>query len=207
MLKKTVVLLMSYCLFAFSPIIHAKTVLIVGDSLSAGYGLVAGEEWPALMQKRLAQKYPKYNIVNASLSGETSTGGLARFAALLKQHPAEMVIIELGANDGLRGQSLTQLHSNLASMIEQAQATSAKVLLLGMLVPPNYGKRYSNAFQKVYTDLQKQYQVAFVPFFLDGIAGDEDLLLSDNLHPNAEAQPLILENIWQSVEDLLQKAP
>lgn len=198
---------MSYCLFAFSPIIHAKTVLIVGDSLSAGYGLVAGEEWPALMQKRLAQKYPKYNIVNASLSGETSTGGLARFAALLKQHPAEMVIIELGANDGLRGQSLTQLHSNLASMIEQAQATSAKVLLLGMLVPPNYGKRYSNAFQKVYTDLQKQYQVAFVPFFLDGIAGDEDLLLSDNLHPNAEAQPLILENIWQSVEDLLQKAP
>ncbi len=207
MLKKTVVLLMSYCLFAFSPIIHAKTVLIVGDSLSAGYGLVAGEEWPALMQKRLAQKHPEYNIVNASLSGETSTGGLARFAALLKQHPAEMVIIELGANDGLRGQSLTQLHSNLASMIEQAQATSAKVLLLGMLVPPNYGKRYSNAFQKVYTDLQKQYQVAFVPFFLDGIAGDEDLLLSDNLHPNAEAQPLILENIWQSVEDLLQKAP
>lgn len=207
MLKKNVILLISYCLFAFSPIIHAKTVLIVGDSLSAGYGLVAGEEWPALMQKRLEQTHPEYNIVNASLSGETSTGGLARFAALLKQHPAEIVIIELGANDGLRGQSLTQLHSNLASMIEQAQATSAKVLLLGMLVPPNYGKRYSDAFQKVYTDLQKQYPVAFVPFFLEGIAGDENLLLSDNLHPNAKAQPLILENIWQSVEDLLQKAP
>lgn len=205
--KKIIVFVLSYCLFAFSPIIHAKTLLIVGDSLSAGYGLVAGEEWPALMQAQITQKYPQYTIVNASVSGETSTGGLARFASLLEQHPAAIVIIELGANDGLRGQSLTQLHSNLASMIEQAQAASAKVLLLGMLVPPNYGKRYSDAFQKVYTDLQKQYQVAFVPFFLDGIAGDEDLLLSDNLHPNAKAQPLILKNIWQSVEDLLQNTP
>lgn len=205
--KKIIVFVLSYCLFVFSPIIHAKTLLIVGDSLSAGYGLVAGEEWPALMQTQITQKYPQYTIVNASVSGETSTGGLARFASLLEQHPAAIVIIELGANDGLRGQSLTQLHSNLASMIEQAQAASAKVLLLGMLVPPNYGKRYSDAFQKVYTDLQKQYQVAFVPFFLDGIAGDEDLLLSDNLHPNAKAQPLILKNIWQSVEDLLQNTP
>jgi|SRR5690554_1272142 len=205
--KKIIVFVLSYCLFVFSPIIHAKTLLIVGDSLSAGYGLVADEEWPALMQTQITQKYPQYTIVNASVSGETSTGGLARFASLLEQHPAAIVIIELGANDGLRGQSLTQLHSNLASMIEQAQAASAKVLLLGMLVPPNYGKRYSDAFQKVYTDLQKQYQVAFVPFFLDGIAGDEDLLLSDNLHPNAKAQPLILKNIWQSVEDLLQNTP
>lgn len=207
MLKKNAVLFIAYCLFAFSPIIHAKTLLIVGDSLSAGYGLVAGEEWPALLQNRLKQTHPQYTIVNASLSGETSSGGLSRFSALLEQHPADIVILELGANDGLRGQSLKLLHSNLSRMIEQAQASSAKVLLLGMMVPPNYGKRYSDAFQKVYTDLQEHYAIAFVPFFLEGIAGNEDLLLSDNLHPNAKAQPLILENIWESIEDLLQNAP
>lgn len=188
-------------------LVQANVILVHGDSLSAGYGLSQGDEWPALLQKSLQQSHPHYKVVNSSLSGETTSGGLARFDALLTQHQPSIVILELGANDGLRGQPLNLMRDNLAKMIEKSQAINAEVLLLGVMIPPNYGARYSNAFHQVYFQLQKQFNLALVPFFLEGVAGIDHLMQQDGLHPTAEAQPIILENIGKSLAPLLQKTP
>ena len=181
----------------------AGTVLIVGDSISAGFGLDTREGWVALLEKRLKQEGFDDRVVNASISGDTSAGGQARLPALLAAHKPDLVILELGGNDGLRGQLPTQLKQNLASMIEQARKAGAKVLLLGMQLPPNYGVRYTQAFARVYSELAEEKNVALVPFFLDGVGGHPELMQADGLHPAVGAQGQLLENVWPTLKPLL----
>jgi acyl-CoA thioesterase-1 len=181
----------------------AGTVLIVGDSISAGFGLDTSKGWVALLQQRLKKEGFDDKVVNASISGDTSAGGLARLPAALAAHKPDVVVIELGGNDGLRGQPPAQLQQNLASMIEQSQASGAKVLLLGMQIPPNYGKRYVDAFAKVFNDVATAKKVPLVPFFLEGIGGNPALMQADGLHPAVGAQGKLLENVWPTLKPLL----
>ncbi|BAU74785.1 arylesterase [Metapseudomonas furukawaii] len=181
----------------------AGTVLVVGDSISAALGLESSQGWVSLLEKRLVEKGYDKQVVNASISGDTSAGGLSRLPALLAEHKPELVIIELGGNDGLRGQPPAQLQQNLAGMIDSSRAQGAAVLLLGMRLPPNYGARYTSAFAKVYSDLAEQKQVPLVPFFLEGVGGVPELMQPDGIHPQANAQPRLLENVWPTLEPLL----
>ena len=181
----------------------AGTVLIVGDSISAGFGLDTRKGWVALLEQRLKKEGFDDKVVNASISGDTSAGGLARLPAALAEHKPEVVIIELGGNDGLRGMPPTQLQQNLASMIQKSQDSGAKVLLLGMQIPPNYGKRYVDAFAKVFADVAQQKKVPLVPFFLEGIGGNSQLMQADGLHPAVAAQGKLLENVWPTLKPLL----
>ena len=181
----------------------AGTVLIVGDSISAAFGLDTRQGWVALLEKRLKDQGFNDRVVNASVSGDTSAGGQARLPALLAEHKPEVVILELGGNDGLRGQPPRQLQQNLASMIDSCQAQGAKVLLLGMQLPPNYGVRYTQAFSQVYSELASEKKVALVPFFLDGVGGHPELMQADGLHPAAAAQGKLLENVWPTLKPLL----
>ncbi|WP_348748583.1 arylesterase [Pseudomonas rhodesiae] len=181
----------------------AGTVLIVGDSISAGFGLDTRKGWVALLEQRLKNEGFDDTVVNASISGDTSAGGLARLPAALAAHKPEVVIIELGGNDGLRGQPPAQLQQNLASMIQQSRDSGAKVLLLGMQIPPNYGKRYVEAFNKVFGDVAQEKKVPLVPFFLEGVGGHAELMQADGLHPAVGAQDKLLENVWPSLKPLL----
>ncbi|GAA0272728.1 MULTISPECIES: arylesterase [Pseudomonas] len=181
----------------------AGTVLIVGDSISAGFGLDTRKGWVALLEQRLKNEGFDDTVVNASISGDTSAGGLARLPAALAAHKPEVVIIELGGNDGLRGQPPAQLQQNLASMIQQSRDSGAKVLLLGMQIPPNYGKRYVEAFNKVFGDVAQEKKVPLVPFFLEGVGGHPELMQADGLHPAVGAQDKLLENVWPSLKPLL----
>ncbi|OBZ20639.1 arylesterase [Pseudomonas protegens] len=181
----------------------AGTVLIVGDSISAAFGLDTRQGWVALLEKRLKDQGFNDRVVNASVSGDTSAGGQARLPALLAEHKPEVVILELGGNDGLRGQPPRQLQQNLASMIDSSQAQGAKVLLLGMQLPPNYGVRYTQAFSQVYSQLASEKKVALVPFFLDGVGGHPELMQADGLHPAVAAQGKLLENVWPTLKPLL----
>lgn len=181
----------------------AGTVLIVGDSISAALGLDTRIGWVALLEQRLHNEKIDDQVVNASISGDTSDGGLARLPALLTQHHPQVVIIELGGNDGLRGQPPAQLQQNLGAMIDQSRASGAKVLLLGMRMLPNYGVRYTNAFAAVYGDLAAQKKVALVPFFLEGIAGHPELMQADGIHPSAAAQGQLLDTVWPALKPLL----
>ena len=181
----------------------AGTLLIVGDSISAGFGLDTRLGWVSLLEQRLKQQGYDDKVINASISGDTSAGGLARLPALLAAHKPDVVIVELGGNDGLRGQPPAQLKQNLASMIDQSRAEGAKVLLLGMQIPPNYGVRYTTAFAKVYSDLAEEKKVALVPFFLEGIGGHPDLMQADGVHPAASAQEMLLNNVWSVLKPLL----
>ena len=181
----------------------AGTVLIVGDSISAGFGLDTRKGWVALLEQRLKNEGFDDTVVNASISGDTSAGGLARLPAALAAHKPKVVIIELGGNDGLRGQPPAQLQQNLASMIQQSRDSGAKVLLLGMQIPPNYGKRYVEAFNKVFGDVAQEKKVPLVPFFLEGVGGHPELMQADGLHPAVGAQDKLLENVWPSLKPLL----
>ncbi len=181
----------------------AGTLLVVGDSISAAFGLDSRQGWVALLEKRLADEGFEHAVINASISGDTSAGGAARLPALLAEHKPELVIIELGGNDGLRGQAPAQLQQNLASMVEKSQQAGAKVLLLGMRLPPNYGARYTSAFAQVFTDVSEQKQVPLVPFFLEGVGGVPGMMQSDGIHPTVSAQPLLLENAWPALKPLL----
>ncbi|SDT44324.1 arylesterase [Pseudomonas fuscovaginae UPB0736] len=181
----------------------AGTVLIVGDSISAAFGLDTRVGWVALLEKRLRDEGFKDQVVNASISGDTSAGGQARLPALLAEHKPELVIIELGGNDGLRGQLPTQLKQNLASMIDNARASGAKVLLLGMQLPPNYGARYTKAFAEVYPALAEEKNVALVPFFLEGVGGHPELMQADGIHPGPAGQDKLLNNVWPTLKPLL----
>ena len=181
----------------------AGTVLIVGDSISAGFGLDTRKGWVALLEQRLKQEGFDDKVVNASISGDTSAGGLARLPAALATHKPDVVVIELGGNDGLRGQPPAQLQQNLASMIQQSRDSGAKVLLLGMQSPPNYGKRYVEAFAKVFGDVAQKEKVPFVPFFLEGVGGHPELMQADGLHPAVAAQDKLLENVWPTLKPLL----
>lgn len=181
----------------------AGTVLVVGDSISAALGLETSQGWVSLLQKKLDSERIDHRVVNASISGDTSAGGAARLPALLGEHKPEVVIIELGGNDGLRGQPPAQLQQNLASMVKQSRQVGAKVLVLGMRLPPNYGKRYTDAFARVFSDVAKEQQVPLVPFFLEGVGGVEGMMQADGIHPAAGAQPKLLENVWPSLQPLL----
>ena len=183
-----------------------KTVLVLGDSLSAEYGLNRGSGWVALLEKKLKQEKIDARIVNASISGETTSGGRTRLPALLKQHRPDVLVIELGANDGLRGQPVSAAEANLRSMIEQAQKNRARVLLVGMRMPPNYGRSYTEKFFSMYKKLSTQYKAPLVPFMLEGVADKPALFQADRLHPNANAHPIILANIWPQFKALV-KAP
>ena len=186
---------------------QAATVLVVGDSISAAFGLETQEGWVTLLEERLLEHNPEFNVVNASISGETTGGGLARFPQLLTEHQPDYVIIELGGNDGLRGLSLTQMSSNLTRMVQQAKQQDAVVLLLGMRLPGNYGQRYTEAFYNVYQQIAEQENVAVVDFFLAGVGGEEGMMQADGVHPTQMAQPLLLDNAWQRLAPLLPLAP
>ncbi|MFG6177115.1 arylesterase [Halomonas sp. THAF12] len=177
-------------------------LLVMGDSLSAAYGIERDAGWVSLLADRLEGKA---KVINASISGETSSGGATRLPELLRQHAPEIVLLELGGNDGLRGLPPGQLRANLAGMIEQSQAAGAQVLLLGIDIPPNYGPAYRNAFTGVYDDLAERYEVALVPFLLEGVALDESLMQDDGIHPTAAAQPALLDNVWPALAPLLEQ--
>ena len=181
----------------------AQTLLVVGDSISAALGLDTSQGWVALLQKRLADEGYDYRVVNASISGDTSAGGLARLPALLAEEKPALVVIELGGNDGLRGMAPAQLQQNLASMAQKARAEGAKVLLLGIQLPPNYGPRYIEAFSKVYGAVAAQEKTALVPFFLEGVGGVQGMMQADGIHPALAAQPRLLENVWPTLKPLL----
>mgnify|MGYP000965357060 FL=1 len=186
---------------------QAATVLVVGDSISAAFGLETQEGWVTLLEERLREHNPEFKVVNASISGETTGGGLARFPQLLSEHQPDYVIIELGGNDGLRGLSLTQMSSNLTRMVQQAKQQDAVVLLLGMRLPGNYGQRYTEAFYNVYQQIAEQENVAVVDFFLAGVGGEEGMMQADGVHPTQMAQTLLLDNAWQRLAPLLPLAP
>jgi len=192
-----------WLLIALPAVAHAQAVLVVGDSLSAAYNIDIKSGWVALLEQRLAQRQPPYKVINASISGDTTAGGLARLPTLLKRYRPNVVVVELGGNDGLRGLSPDQAKRNLASMISRAQSAGAKVLLLGIKLPPNYGTRYTERFQTIYREVATERRVPLVPFVLDGVAGDADLMQADGIHPNARGQPRILENVWQRLQPLL----
>ncbi|MDY0250891.1 MAG: arylesterase [Pseudomonas sp.] len=193
------------CLFVLCSIsqVQAATVLVVGDSISAAFGLETQHGWVALLQARLLEHNAEFKVVNASISGETSGGGLARFPDLLVQYQPDYVIVELGGNDGLRGLSLTQMSANLTDMVQQAKQQGASVLLLGMRLPGNYGRRYTEAFYNVYQQIAEQEQVPVVDFFLEGVGGEKGMMQADGVHPTQIAQPLLLENAWRHLAPLL----
>jgi acyl-CoA thioesterase-1 len=180
-----------------------KTVLVVGDSLSAEYGLTRGAGWVALLEQKLKASKIDANIVNASISGETTSGGRARLPALLNQHKPQVVVIELGANDGLRGLPVPAAESNLRQMITMSQQKGAKVMLVGMRMPPNYGRAYTERFFGMFNTLSKEYKAPLVPFMLEGVADKPALFQADRLHPNAQAHPIILNNIWPTFSTLI----
>ena len=182
-----------------------KSILVLGDSLSAAYGIAAARGWVALLGERMARERPDYRVVNASVSGETSAGGRARVAGELARHRPAVVIVELGGNDGLRGLSSAQMKDNLAAIVSSAQQAGARVLLVGMKVPPNYGPDYGERFERVFVELQKRYGTALVPFLLEGFGERRELFQSDGIHPTEEAQPLMLERVWQALAPLLKK--
>jgi acyl-CoA thioesterase I len=175
-------------------------ILVFGDSLSAGYGIAADQAWPKLLEQELARKGKKFRIVNASVSGETTAGGVTRFPASLKQHRPQWVILALGANDGLRGLPIETMKQNLAKMINQAQSAGAKVHLIGMKMPPNYGTSYTEQFAAVYPALAKQYKLSLSPFLLAPVIQKNQYFQADQLHPTAAAQPLLLQYILQDLK-------
>jgi len=178
-------------------------ILIVGDSLSAGYGLEPEESWVALLQNRLTAEGYGHTVVNASISGDTTGGGVRRLPRALEAHQPGIVVIELGGNDGLRGTPVMVIRQNVSRMIGLAQDAGARVVLAGMVMPPNYGQKYTDAFANVFTDLADDYDAALVPFFMDGVALDPTKMQPDQIHPNADGQPILLDNIWPVLRDLL----
>ena len=180
-------------------------VLVVGDSLSAGYGVAVDSTWVALLQQRLAKQGYGYRVVNASISGDTTGGARTRLPRALELHKPAVVILELGGNDGLRGLPLRQVRENFQFLIERSKDAGAQVVLIGMRMPPNYGAAYADAFHALYAELARQYGTPLVGFFLDGVALDENLMQADGIHPTAAAQPRLLDNLWPALQKVLKK--
>ncbi len=176
---------------------------MLGDSLSAAFGIEVRHGWVALLQQRLDQQKFPYKVVNASISGDTTAGGLARLPKLLAQHKPDIVIVELGGNDGLRGLSPEQARKNLMAIVTRTKSSGAKILLLGVRLPPNYGTQYNERFQRIYTDVAAAQRTPLVPFILEGVAGDSVLMQSDGIHPTAQGQPRLLENVWNKLRVML----
>lgn len=194
-----------FCLLLSGPLqagaAAAPTILVFGDSLSAAYGIPRESGWVSLLQQRL----PGYRVVNASVSGETTAGGLTRLPGVLAAHSPALTILELGANDGLRGLSLKQMRANLDEMVRLCQDSRAQVVLVGIRLPPNYGLSYTAQFAAVYADLGRRHKTALVPFLFEGFAGNRDAFQEDGLHPTAATQPLLLANVWRALLPLLRK--
>jgi acyl-CoA thioesterase I len=188
-----------------SPMARAPTILVFGDSLSAGYGINVTKGWVALLAKRLESQGYGYQVVNASVSGETTGGGRTRLPRALDLHKPDIAILELGSNDGLRGLPLEQMRGNLEAMIRLAKDRGTRVLVVGMQMPPNYGPAYTAGFSTTFSQLAKSHQVSLVPFFMEGIALKAELLQDDELHPNEAGQPLLLDNVWPFLEPLLKR--
>jgi acyl-CoA thioesterase-1 len=186
--------------FAESP-----KIMIYGDSLSAAYGIPQQQGWVSLLQKKLASEHYQYEVINASISGETTSSGVSRIHNALKQVKPSIVIIELGANDGLRGLPIQAMTTNLEAIIQQSKESGAKILLVGMRIPPNYGPQYTKLFSQSYVKLSQVHEIPLVPFMLENIAAKANLIQDDGLHPNAVAQPMILNNIWPHLKKLLKK--
>jgi len=200
MLRKLilVVLVAVWC-----PAAAAATILVFGDSLSAAYGIGAREGWPTLLEERLRQKGIDYTVANASISGETSSGGATRIGEALARTRPSIVIVALGSNDGLRGLPVGQMKANLTRIVRAAKGAGSKVLIVGNRMPPNYGPRYTREFDQAFVEVAREQKAALVPFMLEGIASTRENFQPDNLHPTAAAQPIILETIWQGLVPLL----
>ncbi|OMG54798.1 arylesterase [Azonexus hydrophilus] len=199
---RLVLVLFSLCFLAPSAV-AAKTILVLGDSLSAGYGIRPEQAWPSLLTQRLAERRIDYTVANLSISGETTAGGRSRLAAALATHQPAVVVLALGANDGLRGLSIEQMRGNLEAMISAAQKAGARVLVAGMRLPPNYGP-YADQFVQSFADIAKTKKTALLPFLLEPVATRPELFQADRLHPTAEAQPLLLEHVWPKLQPLLR---
>lgn len=182
----------------------AQNILLVGDSISAAYGLEIEQGWVRMLEQRLAERKQPYTVINASVSGDTTAGGLARLPALLEQHEPALVLIELGGNDGLRALPIDYLQQNLSAMVQLAQQAGAKVILLGMRIPPNYGPRYTDAFERVFGDVADEHSVPLVPFLLEGVGGVDGMIQSDGVHPTAAAQSILLDNVWPKISQWLR---
>lgn len=182
---------------------QAATILVFGDSLSAGYGIAREKAWPSLLEARLGKERQPFRVTNASISGETSAGGRSRLPALLKEHKPAIVVIELGANDGLRGLPVNEMKKNLDAMIDASRRAHAKVLLIGMKMPPNYGPDYTRQFEGAFSELARGHNIPLVPFLLDRVADKRELLQADGLHPTADAQPILLDTVWPRLKPLL----
>lgn len=180
----------------------AQNILVFGDSLSAGYGIALTESWVNLLRLELKTTHPQFEVVNASISGETAAGGLRRISRAIKEHKPAVVILELGANDGLRGSPIVEIERNLSQIIERIKQANSTVLLLGVQLPPNYGPDYTLRFRALYPKLAKEHQLTLVPFMLEGIAPEQ--FQADNLHPNAAAQPRIVQNVLHSLKPILR---
>ena len=180
------------------------TVLVLGDSLSAGYGIDVDQSWTALLQSRLESQGYEHRVVNASISGETTEGGASRIAAALKEFAPEVVVVALGGNDGLRGFPPERIKSNMLRIIEAAETEGAAVVLLGIRIPTNYGARYTRAFENVYRELAEERQLPWIEFFMEGVALDKELMQDDGIHPNEEAQPILLDNAWPVIQQALK---
>lgn len=192
------------CLLSVSVAASAQpAIVVVGDSLSSGYGLGDAPSWVDLLEARLEERAYEYVVVNASIPGDTSSGGLSRLSGLLTRHQPDIVVIELGGNDGLRGLPTDLLQANLEQMIEQSLAAGARVLLTGIQIPPNMGPVYSERFAAVYHDLAQEYGIAFAEFLMDGVALDPARMQGDRIHPNSEGQAPMLENVWVALEEIL----
>lgn len=196
-------LIATLCLYAHLATAKQDSILIMGDSLSAGYGIKLEDGWVNLLQQDLKKKY-QVSVINASVSGETSSGGLSRLPALLGQHKPTIVLIELGGNDGLRGQSIKLMKENLQKMINLSKNINAKVVLAGIQIPTNYGSRYTTQFKQSFEDLANENDVALIPFLLEGIATQKELMQNDGIHPTAAAQPLIVNNVSPIIQPLLR---
>jgi len=184
---------------------RAPAILIMGDSLSAGYGVSVDATWVSLLQQRLDAEGYEYQVVNASVSGETTGGARSRLGRALQLHAPAIVVLELGGNDGLRALPLNQIRQNLEDMITRSQQAGAKVLVAGMRIPPNYGPAYAESFHRIFGELAKKHGIANVEFFLEGVALDESLMQADGIHPNAAAQSKLLDNLWPALKPLLKK--
>jgi acyl-CoA thioesterase-1 len=182
-----------------------KSIVVFGDSVSAAYGLAQARGWVALLGQRLKRERPDYIVVNASISGETTAGGLARIDKVLQQSKPDIVVVELGGNDGLRGLPVAEMKKNLAAIIERAQKAGARVLLIGVRIPPNYGLEYSEAFAATYPELAKRYKTAVVPFLMEGFWDRSELFQPDRIHPTEEAQPMMTDVVWNALRQILKR--
>lgn len=204
-LKKAGMLVAMYLsLSVLSAPIRAQSLVVLGDSLSAAYGLSASEGWVHRLQSTLAENYPQYKVVNASISGATTDAGLQRLPRLLDDHQPDILVLQLGANDGLQGKPVLRTRQNLQKLIDIGKQSGADVVLLGIRLPPNLGSRYTEPFFAMYADLAKKNGLALVPFLLDGVAGNSALMQNDGLHPRAEARDRIFDNIWPTLETVIQ---